>query len=88
MYFDWEENQEFLEALANKLWSAANLTGACPVKYIEDVERSEFNWGASKGFFALSSQQFRRYLYNDGEPHRRISHYLSGNFKGCELGFS
>ena len=27
MYFDWEENQEFLEALANKLWSAANLTG-------------------------------------------------------------
>ena len=22
-----------------------NITGACPVKYIKDVERSEFNWG-------------------------------------------
>jgi hypothetical protein len=31
--------------------SAANLTGACPVKYIEDMERSEFNRGAGKGFF-------------------------------------
>jgi hypothetical protein len=26
-------------------WGVANLPGACPVKYIEDVERSEFNQG-------------------------------------------
>jgi len=27
-----------------------NLTGACPVKYIEDVERSEFNRGGQFKF--------------------------------------
>ena len=26
MYFDQEENQEFLEALANRLWSAADMS--------------------------------------------------------------
>jgi hypothetical protein len=29
----------------SKKWSAANLTGACPVQYFEEMERSEFNWG-------------------------------------------
>jgi hypothetical protein len=29
----------------SKIWSEANLTGACPVKYFAEIERSEFNRG-------------------------------------------
>ena len=34
-------------------------TGACLVKYIEDMERSEFNWGAGKGSFSFK-YEYRR----------------------------
>jgi hypothetical protein len=43
-----------------------DLTAACPVKYIEDMERSEFNRGAGKAVFPFPCAGGHLYLLLGG----------------------